>query len=223
MLCAAGGSSPTVSKSDSRVAAVGSSYSTWEGRGHRPRIWLPIGISWRQEAFRCPVLTGLARQKGNSFRNWDSLQYLCVTSMVKCCIFHIFRLILPVASTDTCECHKTRRYIILVELWINIIYVFIPFPFSDSFDRLYKAVTSLPPRLEYLLWAGINELINITPEGQFPSYILCYLIKCVFNIWLIFKKKIISECLPANVTVSVLVINTTADIHQHHLEKVESP
>lgn len=38
-----------------------------------------------------------------------------------------------------------------------------------------------------------------------------------------FFLKIISECLPANVTVSVLVINTTADIHQHHLEKVESP
>lgn len=123
VLCAAGGSSPIVSQSDSRVAAVGSSYSTWEGWGHRPRIWLPVGISWRQEAFRGPVFTGSARQKGNSFRDWDSLQYLCLTSLVECCIFHIFRLIHPAASTDTCECHKTRCYIILVELWTNIINV----------------------------------------------------------------------------------------------------
>lgn len=30
-----------------------------------------------------------------------------------------------------------------------------------------------------------------------------------------------TECVSANITVSVLVINTIADNHQHHLEKVE--
>lgn len=116
VLCAAGGSSPPLSKSDSRVAAVASSYSTREGRRHQPRIRLPVGVRWGEEAFRGPVLTGSARQRGNSFRNVDSRHYLCLKSMVKCWILHIFRLLHPAASTHTCECHKTKRYIILVGL-----------------------------------------------------------------------------------------------------------
>lgn len=81
-LCAAGGSSPPVSKSDSRVAAVASSYSSWEGRCHRPRIRLSVGVPWGQEAFRGPVLSGPARRRGNNFRNSDSRQYLGLTSVI---------------------------------------------------------------------------------------------------------------------------------------------
>lgn len=58
-----------------------------------------------------------------------------------------------------------------------------PLHIFDSFERLYKAVSSLPPRLEPLLWAGIDELINITPHGQDGSFLSCYIIQvCVSNI-----------------------------------------
>lgn len=107
---AAGGSSPPVSESDGRVAAAASSYSTWEGRRHRPRVRLPVGVSQRQEASRGPVLDGSTRQKGNSFGNSRHLKGL--TSVVKCNIFHIFRLICPAAPTDKCECERTRRCVI---------------------------------------------------------------------------------------------------------------
>lgn len=116
VLCAAGGSSPLLSKSDSRVASFTSSYSTREGRHHQPRVRLPVGVPWREEAFRGPVLTGPARHRGNSFRNLDSRHYLDLTSMVKCWILHIFRLTHPAVLTHTCECHKTKCYIIWVGL-----------------------------------------------------------------------------------------------------------
>lgn len=183
VLCVAGGSSSPVSKSDGRVAAVTSSYSTWEGRCYRPRIRFPVGVPWRQEVFRGPVFTGLAHQRGNSFRNLDSWQYLGLTSIVKCWIFHVIRLIHPAASTHTCECHKTKHHFIWAVNQPNI-YIYFPLPFFDSFERLYKAVPSLPPRLESLLWAGINELINIAPDGQSLSPSLYFVLLNLSAYWI---------------------------------------
>lgn len=35
-----------------------------------------------------------------------------------------------------------------------------------SFARLYGIIPSLPPDLEPATWAGIDDLINMAPEGQ---------------------------------------------------------
>lgn len=63
----AGGSSPPLSKTDSRDVAVASSYSTWERRCYQPSVWLPVGVPWRRETYKGPALPGPACQRGNSF------------------------------------------------------------------------------------------------------------------------------------------------------------
>eukprot|EP00066_Takifugu_rubripes_P021872 XP_011611138.1 PREDICTED: uncharacterized protein LOC101074515 [Takifugu rubripes] len=45
--------------------------------------------------------------------------------------------------------------------------------YRHIFERLYKAIPSLPPRLEPLVWAGIDELITITPDECLPANITC--------------------------------------------------
>ncbi|TNM85313.1 hypothetical protein fugu_007584 [Takifugu bimaculatus] len=58
--------------------------------------------------------------------------------------------------------------------------------YRHIFERLYKAIPSLPPRLEPLVWAGIDELITITPDECLPANItenftaqqLASLLKC---------------------------------------------
>ncbi|XP_053273901.1 uncharacterized protein LOC128435137 [Pleuronectes platessa] len=45
--------------------------------------------------------------------------------------------------------------------------------FKQIFVRLYEAVPSLPPDIEPVLWAGIDQLIRVAPEECVPANITC--------------------------------------------------
>ena len=53
---------------------------------------------------------------------------------------------------------------------LNEGFIFYSFHLRVRFERLYGAMPSLPPDLEPVIWAGIDSLTNIAPEGQSLSH-----------------------------------------------------